>query len=1673
MGRHHHHHDASAATKGKPTVLMEDCCCGRGLPPFRLGGAPARKFVMNKSLPWSSCCGDAFSVVSILLISCLLLLLASSGTVGQVTTACPQSPPVLGATRCVTLSNGTVAAVFNLLTDFSVSSNPETASATAPTWQYGSAPAYYFSRVGNTSQLKGEFVVTGGIFLDGMYAGWRATSGPMGAAVWRRDVDRSIIAKEGDDAALVLLQPGCGPTGEARAGVARLVLPKGTGSGPSAGRWRVRVLGTVFVPDRQLGTLVFVLLNGEVVAMVNSLSSIRAARTFDVVRVLVAFTLDIAVTATGGDCGGLGLTPVNTTVMVIDEEDDGELPESNNQGTAVIVDDLQRDFSVVGTASGRWSYGHSPNLTFERFVPFAMTGNLQSYVGWVLPEVGVWVALNVGVPFRGNNDGDVVILPGCDLEGLGHVTHIRWTSPGPGLARIQGHFRSSLSKPSTVFIVTSGRQRLAQSAIPTLTVIDFRDLAVWRGGEIFDFAASSGVDSSCTDGDVAISLNITFTPIDTADETMLSLLHQKSREERCPKPPTEGVGGGCDGRVSVYRLSGDFSVQQNPDEVSHWSYGHSENLNFSAVSPFTVGHVAEWQSLVGWFQPSVSGSPGALVAINVGVGAFLGAMVGEVVLLPGCHSSRHMAWVTWTAPEDGVAFVNVTFRKTERPSTVWIFSPGRTQRGAFSAEFATAAHTFNVSVVTGATIDVVASSGSDGDCAGGFVVVDVMIMLNSSAVNPPCPFNASACVMVQTTVEGAGRSGPTSPPRLRLAAEYDLSRDFSVTRNPNGPWSYGASPNLKFDDFTVIETIDEYQQVVGWTRHPKEVPAGANVVQSIGVTGGATFGVKSGEIALFPGCTSAFEMAWVRWTSPGDGVATIRGSYRRSASRPSTVFVFTAGQQRSARTSVTIPTSFEYHVNVTFNSTIDLVASIGMDANCGDGHVVVLATVWLVSMTPSADAALAQGGGGEGGGGGAVVSSDVPLCPFDAFDCGNDLLTYNISRDFSVRRNPNGAWSYGRCGNQNFSNFTLTTAVAEWSVMLGWMPNWPNERSGAFVVTSVGPDVVSGVVPGRVALHPSCTGNVEMAGIRWTAPARGVANITGRALQSSSGESGFYLVVSDSRGGGKRRQLSGHNLKGSKQQSVNFSHLRVFMEERGATIDFFANVGADESCSEGYVLLDVAIEFNVSIGVPDDRCPLQAPVCNETQLFFEERRKRLSAVTADELGVNEPTPLGPHRTAPPFLSARPVKLAYDLDDDFSLVDNPNGAWRYVWSPSGELAESSAGGYLLRGKIAPPAVFDGWSEAGNGTVGQNMRLDDTFNTVGAGKVYLYPGCKPDASAAFQHSVTHVQWRAPVGLDGVAIGTVSGNWTRGETTPRYFVVSVFSAADDRLSPSASSSSTISTRMVTTAADQLDVQPFQFTIEVTNETVVDAWVALSDVTCRSAETTLSIHVDLLWFPLSTSVEAQSAVARVRCPAGATRCQNGVALFDAALDFSVATNPSGPWTYGWADWREWTSSPPPREIVRTVKLAWWSSFFVWFDASDIGKDAATVGLTALPATVNFARVGINAHPKEWRSGIPPGTVTMTPGCSLVTHSGSVVRWTASVRGLANLHVDILRGKAHGRLRSSPSTTMNRFYCATTNRTDSILPRRGWWNPVRILASLCGSSIAWAVADIWTRRSR
>jgi hypothetical protein len=116
--------------------------------------------------------------------------------------------------------------------------------------------------------------------------------------------------------------------------------------------------------------------------------------------------------------------------------------------------------------------------------------------------------------------------------------------------------------------------------------------------------------------------------------------------------------------------------------------------------------------------------------------------------------------------------------------------------------------------------------------------------------------------------------------------------------------------------------------------------------------------------------------------------------------------------------------------------------------------------------------------------------------------------TWDVTADFSITNNPNGAWSYGY-GPVGLGSFTLFTDTGTFGYEF-----WDISGNPAGEIPLAGKNTSSttafGVAPGEFFLHPYA-GDQALAVARWTAPSAGTFPISGSFGTGNTGDMSYYI----------------------------------------------------------------------------------------------------------------------------------------------------------------------------------------------------------------------------------------------------------------------------------------------------------------------------------------------------------------------------------------------------------------------------------------------------------------------------------------------------------------------------------------------------------------------------------
>lgn len=124
------------------------------------------------------------------------------------------------------------------------------------------------------------------------------------------------------------------------------------------------------------------------------------------------------------------------------------------------------------------------------------------------------------------------------------------------------------------------------------------------------------------------------------------------------------------------------------------------------------------------------------------------------------------------------------------------------------------------------------------------------------------------------------------------AQTWDVSRDFTVAGNPNGPWAYGSVGDRHaaidlYDDTAAVPAAYNTSQLAGWSSPALGVAP--YVLKNVSVTdwnydgtsvGGGPAVLKPGQVLLHPS-SLVNRYTIVRWTAPRSGIFVTSATFTR------------------------------------------------------------------------------------------------------------------------------------------------------------------------------------------------------------------------------------------------------------------------------------------------------------------------------------------------------------------------------------------------------------------------------------------------------------------------------------------------------------------------------------------------------------------------------------------------------------------------------------------------------------------------------------------------------------------------------------------------------------------------------------------------------------------------
>ena len=235
----------------------------------------------------------------------------------------------------------------------------------------------------------------------------------------------------------------------------------------------------------------------------------------------------------------------------------------------------------------------------------------------------------------------------------------------------------------------------------------------------------------------------------------------------------------------------------------------------------------------------------------------------------------------------------------------------------------------------------------------------------------------------------AGQNGKcaTNPPPVVI---HDVSQDFSTSANPTGVWSYGYSATLG-GTFHLLTFPKSYGAnngvpISGWQVTDAWGPSVNRVMgNGIAVSEGGAFTAPSGTVYVWPGNDgSPGVFGVIRFTVPagGGGVYRIESAAKSNFDGPvsgdSDFHVLKNGQELFGQfLPPNSATGWSNALALASGDAVDFVVGKGADGLNDHSSLKVLARITPVTNVPPA------------------------------------IRRFDLSDDFSLAANPNGAWSYG------------------------------------------------------------------------------------------------------------------------------------------------------------------------------------------------------------------------------------------------------------------------------------------------------------------------------------------------------------------------------------------------------------------------------------------------------------------------------------------------------------------------------------------------------------------------------------------------------------------------------------------------------------------------------------
>ncbi len=871
--------------------------------------------------------------------------------------------------------------------------------------------------------------------------------------------------------------------------------------------------------------------------------------------------------------------------------------------------DASREFSVGANPGGVWSYGWKPtpvgafNLLAQPWTMSAENGT--SLRGWNLPvqtEPAVyWNGTTNSASFGGGTavvpPGGIWIHPGFNgrPENFGAL---RFTAPSNGNYNITAAV-SPLYSPSgpagdTDFHVSVGAAEVFSAFLSRESGTNFLRIFAMNSGQSVDFSVGRGADGNEYGSALKLSVLVTPTtnePPPAVPPSILSLSPSQSAIVGSPvnlmvsasgtEPlvfqwlldgaPVNGASGSSlsigtvqmtnAGNYSVvitniagaitsavvtltvvpttdFDANRDFSAGSNPGGV--WSYGWKG----AVAGPFNL--VAESRSfpadngtqVSGWMlpvttEPAVYWNAGAAPAVFGGGTAVVPPR--GIWIHPGFNGRpENLGALRFCAPSNGNYHIAVAVEPLYSPAgpagdtDFHVVVQGNEVFGANLSRASATNYSGVTSLLAGQAIEFAVGRGADGNEYGS--------ALKLAAVITPTTNNATVVT--------------NQPPEVVVYSDFDVGRDFGMTANPGGVWSYGwkETPIGTFGllDWLTTAACDNGVPVTGWLLRTTGQPAVyANTSGSVGITGGGQAVLPPRTVWAHPGVNGRPEsFSVIRFTAPSNGnyeiSAGVAPVYSGSLAGDSDFHLVSKGVELLARFLAPHESlSFTNILSLNTGDSLDFAVGRGSDGNeYGSGRRIAAV------ITPTTNAP-------------TTISNAPPEPPVVHAD-------FDVARDFGAATNPSGVWSYGwketLGGACTLLNWRITPRCDNGILLAGWVLSSYGQPA-VYCNTSDANGIIGGgqgVLPPRTLLaHAGVNGRPEnFSVVRFTAPSNGNYQINSTLAPVYSGglagDTDFHLL----KNGG---ELLGRFL--GAHETMSFAE--VVPLSSGDTLDFAFGRGAD------------------------------------------------------------------------------------------------------------------------------------------------------------------------------------------------------------------------------------------------------------------------------------------------------------------------------------------------------------------------------------------------------------------------------------------------------------------------------------------------------------------------------